>query len=67
MTGFKPGDVVWIGLEGDPLRKATWKILSLHQATDQTTYATLSSGRTERLQTVPTTRLTKFRVLEPSP
>lgn len=63
-SGFKIGDVVWVGAEGDPTRKVTWKIVSLYEATDQLHYAVLRSGQTERFSTVPVDRLTKWRAVE---
>lgn len=64
INGFHVGDIVFVGEPAPLHRKNTWKILSLWTATDEVAYATLTSGLTGRLSTVPVDRLSKFRVME---
>ena len=61
---FRAGDLVFVGPPGPLDRKVTWKVLAIRQASDDIYYATLASGQTERLRTVPVSKLTRFRVME---
>lgn len=65
--GFRVGDIVWVGEPGNPVHKVTHRILSLWTAADDVAYATLTSGQTGRITSVPVSRLTKFRVTEGVP
>ncbi|WP_406245892.1 hypothetical protein ACI7YT_12690 [Microbacterium sp. M] len=62
--GFRVGDTVFVGEPAPLHRKNTWKILSLWTAADDVAYATLTSGLTGRMSTVPVSRLRKFRLVE---
>ena len=59
-AGFKVGDTVWVSGQHDPLRRATWTIRSITQATTGVVYAHLWSGRTGRRGTFPIERLEAF-------
>lgn len=61
---FKVGDIVWVGAAAPLDRKVTWRIARLDQAAEGIQYAVLVSGLSARSRTVPTTRLTPFRVME---
>lgn len=64
VDSFDLGDIVFVGEPAPLTQKVTWRILRIDQAADGLSYATLSSGQTDRLRTAPLTRLHHFRLME---
>lgn len=58
------GATVFIGAEAPLDRKVTWKVLSVHEDGAGTAYATIQSGLSGQIRTIPTGKLSIFRAVE---